>query len=205
MRARIRGLAAAPASHYFCSSAGRSDPGDRRTGSHTGHMRHPIPTDDLADAAAILAVASNVGTATHALIAYLAERFGSPTPEQVLRIGRASLHSASLGVPSRQALRAHVLSLAAVYFRDFARPGWRLVGSEVIADHDVAFDLLWERDGILEADELKTGRLRPVDLERLRRQAQAQLEAGMLEFGDAFAAVHAIVLARPSTSFVLRA
>jgi hypothetical protein len=26
----------------------------------------------------------------------------------------------------------------------------------------VTFDLLWERDGHLEADELKTGRLRPV-------------------------------------------
>jgi len=57
----------------------------------------------------------------------------------------------------------------------------------------------------LEADEIKTGRLRPVDLERLRLQVESQLEAGIREFGTAFAAVHAIVLTRPSTSFVLRA
>ena len=57
----------------------------------------------------------------------------------------------------------------------------------------------------MEADEIKTGRLRPVDLERLRQQVEAQLEAGIREFGASFSAVRAIVLTRPSTSFVLRA
>jgi len=168
-------------------------------------MRDPIPTAAASDAAQILAVASDVGTATHALIGYLAARFGTPTPEQVLRLGRAGLYAPNLGVPNRQALRAQVLSRAALYFREFARPGWRFVGSEVIVDNDVALDLLWERHGVLEADEIKTGRLRPVDLERLRLQVEAQLEAGIREFGASFSAVRAIVLTRPSTSFVVRA
>ena len=168
-------------------------------------MRDPIPTPAASDAAQILAVASDVGTATHALIAHLAGRFGTPTSEQVLRIGRAGLYARNLAVPNRQALRAQVLSRAALYFREFGRPGWRFVGSEVIVDNEVALDLLWEHHGSLEADEIKTGRLRPVDLERLRIQAEAQLHAGMREFGDVFAAVRGVVLTRPSTSFVLRA
>lgn len=168
-------------------------------------MRDPIPTAAASDAAQILAVASDVGTATHALIGHLAARLGTPTPEQVLRIGRAGLYAPNLGVPNRQALRAQVLSRAALYFREFARPGWRFVGSEMITDNEVALDLLWERHGALEADEIKTGRLRPVDLERLRLQVEAQLEAGIREFGAAFSAVRAVVLTRPSTSFVVRA
>jgi len=168
-------------------------------------MCDPISTPAASDAAQILAVASDVGTATHALIGYLAARFGTPTPEQVLRFGRAGLYARNLAVPNRQALRAQVLSRAALYFREFGRPGWRFVGSEVIVDNDVALDALWERHGVLEADEIKTGRLRPVDLERLRLQAQAQLEAGVREFGDAFAAVRGVVLTRPWTSFELRA
>jgi hypothetical protein len=50
------------------------------------------------------------------------------------------------------------------------------VSCEVIVVNDVALAVLRERHGVLEADEIKTGRLRPVDLARLRLQAQAQLE-----------------------------
>ena len=45
------------------------------------------------------------------------------------------------------------------------------VSCEVIVVNDVALDVLRERHGVLEADEIKTGRLRPVDLARLRLQA----------------------------------
>ena len=118
------------------------------------------------EAADVLAAASDVGIATHALIGHLAARFGAPTPEQVLGIGRAALVGPRLALPNRQAMRAQVLSLTAVYFREFARTGWHFAGREVIVDHDVALDLLWERAGALEADKLKTGRLRPADVER---------------------------------------
>ena len=167
-------------------------------------MTDPREDEEPPDHIEILANASDVGTATHALIAALAIRFGTATPEQVWRVGRASLLGPNLSCPGRQALRAQVLSRAAVYFRDFARPGWKLVGTEVVAG-DVAFDLLWERDGHLEADEIKTGRLRPADLRRARIQAQSQLEAGIGEYGEAFDAVRGVVLTRPWTSFVLRA
>ena len=157
------------------------------------------------EAADALAAASGVGVATHALIGHLAARFGVPTPEQVLRIGRAGLIGARLAVPNRQAVRAQVLSRTAVYFREFARTGWRFVGREVVVDHDLALDLLWERAGVLEADEIKTGRLRPVDLEGLRRDVAAQLDAARRVYGDAFVAVRAVVLTRPETSFEVRA
>jgi len=157
------------------------------------------------EAADVLAAASDVGVATDALIGHLAARFGVLTPEQVLRIGRAALVGPRLALPNRQAMRAQVLSRTAVYFREFARTGWRFAGREVIVGHAVALDLLWERAGVLEADAIETGRLRPADVERLRRQVEGQLYAGKRAYGDSFAAVRAVVLTRPQTSFEVRA
>jgi hypothetical protein len=147
-----------------------------------------------------LAEASSVGSATHLLIGRLAARYGVATDDEILRAGRAWLAAPRLAVPNRQALRAQVLTLTAVYFRAFARPGWRLANAEQILD-GVALDLVWLRSGRVEVDELKTGRLRQTDYERLRRQVGAQAAAGVQEWGPAFAGVRAVVLTRPSTSF----
>jgi hypothetical protein len=147
-----------------------------------------------------LAVASSVGTATHLLIGRLAARYGIATDEEILRAGRKWLVAPRLAIPNRQALRAQVLSLAGVYFRGFARPGWRLIATEVVID-DVALDLVWQRAGRIEVDELKTGRLRSVDYDPLQLQVASQLSAAMGEWGTSFAGVRAVVLTRPSTSF----
>jgi hypothetical protein len=148
-----------------------------------------------------LAIASSVGSATHLLIGRLAGRFGVARSEEILRAGRTWLPAPGLAVPNRQALRAQVLSLTGVYFRVFGRPGWRLIASEQVVD-DVALDLVWQRAGLIEVDEIKTGRLREADFERLRSQVIAQAGAGLREWGASFRGVRAVVLTRPATSFV---
>lgn len=153
----------------------------------------------------VVLAATDVGTATHALIALLAARRPWAGGEDVLSVGRRLLVADRLGVPNRQAFRARVLSQTAVYFDRFARPGWRLVGAEVVVGGDVALDLLWERGARLQADEIKTGRLRLVDRPVLQAQCRAQLQAGREEFGEGFEAVRAVVLARPDWSFEVQA
>lgn len=162
------------------------------------HRRSPTTPEPV-----VLEVAAGVGSATHQLIAYLAARWQQPTPSEIWREGRRWLEARNVAVPNRQAFRAQALTRAAVYFDRFARPGWRFAGHHLVKSPGVEYDLVWQRGRRLEVDEIKTGRLRPADLERAQEQARLQLLAGDAAFGPGFAGVRVVVLTRPEQSFYL--
>lgn len=157
-----------------------------------------------ADLEAELLNASRVTPATRALIALLAARFGEPTPEQVFAIGRLMLPARGLASPGRQALRAQVITRSALYFRQFARPGWRLIAAAGPAQRGTTPDLLWQRERHLEIDQIEPGRLRAADLKKLRDRSGAQLEAAVDHYGPAVVRLRLLVLTRPDQSFELR-
>ncbi len=68
------------------------------------------------------------------------------------------------------------------------------MGSEVI-EGDVAFDLLWTRNGSVFADELKSGMV-GIELgeQRLNAQVNAQAEVGRSTWGELFLGVRPVVL-----------
>ena len=92
----------------------------------------------------------------------------------------------------------------AKYFSHFRRsPDWIFLGAEVNVG-DVRMDLLWvDREGRIEADEVKPGIGAVFGKEReLRAQLSSQVEAGNELFGNDFRGVRAVLLARPDQSFL---
>jgi hypothetical protein len=133
------------------------------------------------------------GTLCHRLIAELCERRVSdrhaiePYARALLPKGLAPVH--------RQALLSFLVPMAACYLTRFARSGWRFAGSEVLVG-GVALDLLWERDGRLEADEVKSSASEPtLFLPAAEAQARAQAQAAREYFGVSFAGVRVVALA----------
>lgn len=101
----------------------------------------------------------------------------------------------------RQANRQRVATAAAMYFARFPRNGWRFVGSEVNCG-SVRLDLVWERNGSFEADEVKTGLTTPLVWARLVwLQVEEQWWAGLDHFGPTFERVRAVMLSVPQQSF----
>jgi hypothetical protein len=133
------------------------------------------------------------GTFCHQLIAELCKRqiTGSPAIEAAA----LALAPARLAAVHRQALLSFVVPMAASYVRHFARPGWRFLGAEVIVG-DVALDLLWQRRGRLEADEVKSSASEPTAWRpAAEAQALAQAHAGREHYGSSFAGVRIVALA----------
>lgn len=144
-----------------------------------------------------------LGVVTHELIAWVAASAGgTATPDQ---FGEAAsrFEFGSFSTPVRQVRKARATTLAARYFRRFGRPGWTFIGSEIVVG-DVALDLLWEKQGAFEADEIKSGfEAGDVMDEESRTQAQEQAVAGRTKFGSPFLGVRLVLLTSPaSSSFV---
>lgn len=131
----------------------------------------------------------------HLLIAATCERFGArASAEQVTLVARDLLRVSGQNIVMNRSKMAYVETAAAAYFHWFSPYGWNFIGSEVVR-HGVAFDLVWERNGRVVVDELKSGlgSLGPGD-QRLQAQLEAQAEAGLTEWGESFAGVRAVLL-----------
>lgn len=133
------------------------------------------------------------GVLCHRLIAELCAR--EITEPHAIEALAAGLLPPRLAAVHRQALLSFVVPMAASYLRHFARPGWRFLGAEVIVG-DVALDLLWQRGGRLEADEVKSSASQPAAWRpAAEAQALAQASAARKHFGSPFAGVRIVALA----------
>lgn len=144
-----------------------------------------------------------IGTLTHELIAAIARRYGgAPSPADVLELA-SKFDFGRFSSPIRMARRQRAVTLAGAFFSYFGRPGWSVVGSEVVVG-EVALDLLWEKAGALEADEVKTGsRAAAGYLNEAKAQAQGQAEVARQYLGEAFRGVRLVLLKAPSTSLTV--
>jgi hypothetical protein len=143
------------------------------------------------------------GVLIHRLIAELARSDGPRGPEWSAREARRVIRRWGEGGHApvyRQAVRMRAITAAGVYFAEFARPGWRLIDALLVAG-DAELDLVWQRAGRIEADELKTGRFADAELAAARAQAARQTVAGRSLFGDAFAGVRVVPLSSPGQAF----
>jgi hypothetical protein len=156
------------------------------------------PTPD-----ALVGGPSATGVLIHRLIAELARRHGPPSPQWTAREARRVIGEWGEGGHApvyRQAIRMRAITAAAVYFAEFARPGWRLIAALLIVG-DAELDLVWQRAGRIEADELKTGRFAAAELAAARAQAARQALAGRGMFGESFAGVRVVPLTSPEQAF----
>lgn len=148
--------------------------------------------------------ATRRGQAIHELIAALLEEARVPTPAMI----RAAVaeHSLLEGLPvtNRQAVKQHLTTAVALYFRRFLPCGlWDFVGHNIRVEQ-TEFDLLWQdsRDGNLLADELKTSIHGIVfGASQLEARLVRQVDAGEVAWGPRFRGIRAIVLADPARSF----
>lgn len=140
-----------------------------------------------------------IGTLTHDLIAEIAsEKGGGAGPNEVLDVA-LKFDFGSYSRPTTMARKQRAITLSGVFFSRFGRPGWSFVGSEVIVG-DVALDLLWEREGALEADEIKTGSSAAAEYrDEAAAQARSQAEAASECLGPAFRGVRLVLLKAPSS------
>lgn len=139
--------------------------------------------------------AQDKGTLTHVLIAVGCERFGpDATPSEVLSLRDYCFAGPRLSPVYGRARAQFALTSTAAYFRRFGPTGWKFLGSEVIAG-DVAFDLLWTRNGMVFADEVKSGMF-GIDLgeRRLKAQVDAQADVGRNAWGSSFLGVRPVVM-----------
>jgi len=145
---------------------------------------------------------SATGMLVHRLIAELARRHGSLSPELTAREARKLLARWEGGraVVYRQAIRMRAITAAAGYFAEFSRPGWRLIDSLLVAG-EAELDLVWQRAERIEVDELKTGRFGAGELARARVQAEGQAIAARQLFGESFAGVRVVPLTAPERAF----
>lgn len=150
----------------------------------------PLSTIELAQAD---------GTAIHLFVALIAGKFGASASVAQILEASVVLHTKGLAPVYRQAIMQRVVTAASRYFTRFSPRGWRFVGSEVIVG-GVALDLLWESNGYLMADEIKTGAVALFGEGDLELQVAGQLQAGREEWGDAFLGVRSIRLREPELS-----
>lgn len=139
------------------------------------------------------------GILCHRLIARLCER-GISDRHAIEPYARALLPS-GLARAHQQALLSFLVPLAGVYLTRFLRPGWQFSGSEVIVGR-VALDLLWERSGRQQADEIKSSvSVTPGWREGAVEQARTQAAAAREQYGRAFEGVRVVALALPHETF----
>lgn len=147
--------------------------------------------------------ATKQGDASHELIAQVAiAHGGNPSRAEILAVARA--HRVG-GKPSGgRALRAARLTRATRFFSRFGRPGWELLGAEVSVG-DIRFDLVWTKDGRVEADEIKSGRLGAwTSHESVEVQLFEQFLAGRHKWGNSFVGVRLVPLLQPEMSYVYK-
>ena len=139
------------------------------------------------------------GTLCHALVAELCGK-GITDPHAIEPHARALLPQ-GLAAVHQQALLSFLVPMAGSYLTRFARPGWRFAGSEVIVG-GVALDLLWERAGRLQADEVKSCASTTLAWhDRAAAQAHAQATAARAHYGQAFEGVRVVALAVADAGF----
>lgn len=135
-----------------------------------------------------------VGSLTHAVVASLLEK-GLPLSIDAARTETDNHLPPDLATVCRQSIRQKVGSAVSRYDERFARVGWRFAGSEVVTG-DVAFDLLWiSPEGLLEADELKTGLNAERHISKSSAQCLSQVAEGNQIYGERFLGVRLVLLA----------
>jgi len=138
-----------------------------------------------------------IGRLAHLLIGSMLEAgYRSPDAATVLRYADSLV--ADEAIVYRLSLRSRLASDALAYFGRFAPPpDWTFAGREVDAP-PVSLDLLWRSpDGVLWADELKTGRsFADPRAAAIRAQVGRQLLAGHLRFGFEFGGVRLCLFAK---------
>jgi hypothetical protein len=143
------------------------------------------------------------GALCHQLIGELCAR--EITDPHAIEPHARALLPPGLAAVHHQALLSFLVPMAGSYLTRFARPGWRLQGSEVIVG-GVALDLLWERAGRLQADEVKSSVSTVLGWrERAAEQARAQAAAGRAHYGPVFEGVRVVALAVPEHGFWIAA
>jgi len=139
------------------------------------------------------------GTLCHRLIAELCAR--EVTDPHAIESHARALLPDGLAVVHRRALLSFIVPMAASYLAHFSRAGWRFEGSEVIVG-DVALDLLWRRDGRLQADEVKSSASTAASWQaQAALQAKGQARAARAHYGQAFEGVRVVALAVPDAAF----
>ncbi len=139
------------------------------------------------------------GALCHQLIAELCAR--EITEPHAIEPHARALLPQRLAAVHQQALLSFLVPMAGSYLTRFARPGWRFAGSEVIVG-EVALDLLWERAGRLQADEVKSCASTTLAWrERAATQAHAQARAARAHYGQAFEGVRVVALAVADAAF----
>lgn len=146
------------------------------------------------------------GERVHEAVARLLERgTRKPSPLEVVSLARDIVASPGLAVTYRQAAIQRLATATASYFRLFVLDeSWQYVGSEVKAAR-CRYDLVFERDGCVIADELKAGRVADrTELKLTDAQIARQLIAGRAKWSEAFLGVRALFLGAPRASFLAR-
>jgi hypothetical protein len=136
----------------------------------------------------------------------LAAGVRTPASLEVIALARDIVCEPGLAVVRRQAAIQRLASGTASYFRFFALDEtWTYLGSE-IAGEECRFDFVFEgSDGMIVADELKTGRAADRGARRLfDEQIARQVTAGGVKWGESFLGVRALFLAAPRASFLAR-
>ncbi len=145
-----------------------------------------------------------LGSLAHTLIAEcLRDGVRQPSHRELIeRAGRHALANDRRTV-YRQAAKQALLTTASIYFRWFAPPSeWALIGAEVSA-RGCRFDLVWQVDAQVIADELKTGSwVNADDDQALLVQVDRLVRAGVAKYGDSFRGVRVILLGAPQRSYL---
>lgn len=149
--------------------------------------------------------AGTAGRRVHQSVGLLLEAgVRAPANLEVITLARDVVCEPGLAAVRRQAAIQRLASGTASYFRFFVLDEtWVYLGSEIAAK-GCRFDFVFERsDGMIIADELKTGRAADRASRRLfDEQIARQVAAGVAKWGERFSGVRVLFLAAPRASFV---
>ncbi len=168
--------------------------------SHGRHMSEPTLAEAVTDG-------RTMGVAVHRLLGdlFASRGTGDVSPTELRRFVATHPLVVSPKIVYRQTAKQRLLVPTAIYLRLFS-PGadWKFVGAEITVGRRRA-DLVWQREGSVMIDELKTGKLADhLQHESLKQQVTDLVAASRDTYGDRLVGVRAIVLASPRASYMVR-
>lgn len=151
-----------------------------------------------------LARPAEIGRHAHQVIALLAQRHTTISPQDIHESVTAALH-AYRPIEAR-AHRQNMTSGVFCFFRFLLPPTeWRFVGAEVALGPG-RIDLLWrDVQGRMLLDEVKTGSSRQLLLSRTHRQVQTYLDCAIDTWGDRLTGLRLLSTSDPGRSLFFHA
>lgn len=150
---------------------------------------------------------TSAGRRVHEAVGKLLEAgVRKPGSLEIIALARHIVCEPGLAVVRRQAAIQRLATGTASYFRLFAPDEtWVYLGAQV-AGTECRFDFVFEgADGMVVADELKTGRAASRAARGLfDEQVARQVKAGGAKWGESFLGVRVLFLAAPRASFLAR-